>query len=870
MSKRVQPAAIAARCLPVVLLWLLLAAPTWAQITPYLQTPTGNSIWITWKTASGTQSLVEYGLSPGALDQSASGTNQLLGTDYNYHSVHLTGLIPDTTYHYRTITGAETSQIETFRTPPATGTHSGHFRILVMGDHQIRNEQRYIQLVTRARAKLESMYGTSVEQAVNIVLNVGDQVDVGTLDHYENLHFAQSAPISPNLPIQTAVGNHETYYDPGLALYRAHFHYENIVYQGITPPDGDAYYALQVANVLLLYLNSEDPSTTQTDWVRDVIAAASGDASVEWIISLSHRPYQAEQYVGDISGWLRDTVMPILASTPKHVLNIGAHHHLYARGQTTDWPMYHIISGGTAWDQFWGQSTERDFSDVEKTVANWAWQIIDIDLDAREMVVESYAEAHPKLGFVYDSQLIDRFHRKLDMGPPNQPSIVNNDLGAALDLSQPFTFESSAFSSLFGETLNSAQFQVASDVNFNTIRLDQTQAVVNWYGDTGAPIYEPTDIGLGSAATTLTLEPLALANGDYFIRVRHRDNNTLWSDWSVARSFSVTGSRDGDPTLFVAGQFATGSAVPVFYEHAARANPTWIGIYREGQNPGAGVGASAYHYPLTAASGQVSLGPLTKNDQYYAVMFEHLGGTSHVEVSPRVSFFYGDIPTLALANTADIEVGDTVSVTWAGSPGNARDWIGIYRVGDEPGSTQATAFAYAPAGSGSVDFASLPKGYYFAAMFVNDTYTQIGERISFAVNDPNAPIASASLSAASFQAGETVDFSFSDGPGTPKDYIGIFEAGAIPGIDLLVTYIYVDGSASGSITIDEDLPPGDYYAALYINDSYTAVSNPVNFSVLPSNDAGDAVQVPLPVSAAALLALMLALAGAGAVRARRR
>ncbi len=101
-----------------------------------------------------------------------------------------------------------------------------------MGDNQIIADNRYEKLVRAAKAKLESLYRQPVEASVNLVVNVGDQVDVGTLEQYEKVHFKMSAPVSGNLPIMTTVGNHEFYYDGGLALYGAHFHYNGDRLQG--------------------------------------------------------------------------------------------------------------------------------------------------------------------------------------------------------------------------------------------------------------------------------------------------------------------------------------------------------------------------------------------------------------------------------------------------------------------------------------------------------------------------------------------------------------------------------------------------------------------------------------------------------------
>ncbi|MGC4013596.1 MAG: hypothetical protein QM755_03615 [Luteolibacter sp.] len=49
---------------------------------------------------------------------------------------------------------------------------------------------------------------------------------------------------------------------------------------------------------------------------------------------------------------------------------------------------------------------------------------------------------------------------------------------------------------------------------------------------------------------------------------------------------------------------------------------------------------------------------------------------------------------------------------------------------------------------------------------------------------------------------------------------------------MLTSYLYFDGKTSGSATFHlPSLEPGDYFVAMYTNDSYTEVSNRFNFTV---------------------------------------
>jgi hypothetical protein len=230
----------------MVLLFMLLIGLNAQDLAPYLQSPADTSIWITWKTETNPESKVLYGEDSMALVNTVTGDYQVLSDDgydsnYFYHSVQLGGLEPDQFYYYRVVTGAQQSPIFRFRTQPSVGTSSGIYRFLVFGDHQVKNDDRYERLLRAARDKVIEKYGSTVEENVNLVINVGDQVDVGTLDHYEFVHFKPSAVLSGNIPIMTTVGNHETYGSLGLSAYYSHFFYDQLGYKGIVSPGNENY-----------------------------------------------------------------------------------------------------------------------------------------------------------------------------------------------------------------------------------------------------------------------------------------------------------------------------------------------------------------------------------------------------------------------------------------------------------------------------------------------------------------------------------------------------------------------------------------------------------------------------------------------------
>lgn len=803
-------------------------------LNPYLQAPTDTSIYVNWKTSSNPESVVEYGSTPEALINSVTGTNQIFSdTGYNnnyyYHTVKITGLTPNTKYYYRVKTGVLVSEIYSFKTMPMPGeaaTDDGHLRFLVLGDNQMRNVPRFDSLVSAAKRKIAEKWGEDLDPADNIAMTVmvGDQVDVGTLDHYEFVHFNKNKALSGYLPIQTLVGNHETYGTLGMQAYYDHYILDEMSYQGISSGT-ENYYANQVGNTLFIALDTEHTGLQQLTWVTQVLEAANNDDTVEWIISLGHRPYQAEQYVGDISTWVRNTVMPVLVTSPKHILHIGAHHHLYHRGQLKNTPTYQIISGGVAWDQYWGMSVEQDFEDVQKTISNWIYQIIDIDVNNGTFNVEAYS-----IGSVYNwknNELMDEFHRYSNLEAPQQPSILNEFDGG--DVALPLNIESSAYNTATEEPLNSTQFMIGKTPEFDIIEKDVYRDFENLYGPVGAQIDTTANVNEGVDITKLTLAENEIPNGEYFVKVRHRDSNLNWSEWSEVKSFNIINSEFADTQIQTdTTAYLPNTPIIVSFADTPGNATDWIGLYKISQTPGSSSPSQDWGYTNGQNSGNITFDGLTEVGRYYAAIFEN---DTYTEIANRQQFYVGPFVTLS----TDQEVydsGSAVTVTFENGPQLTNDWIGIYKVGHEPGSVNSTQWDYVTSTSGEFSFEGLADGYYFVQYFLEDGYDSVGEKVFFQVGDQITQLV---INKTVYNLNENIIATWTDAPGIIKDWLGIYHEGDDPNVDELVSYTYFDGLPEGTKVIpDENLPvePGDYFIVIFTNDSYNEVSNRVSFEVL--------------------------------------
>jgi len=827
------------------------------SIDPYLQAIQPTGIVINWKTSTTVSNpMIRYGLTENNLNATANGLcNLITGTGYNnnyfYNTIKLKGLQPATKYYYRVISGNDSSAINSFHTLPQPGmapNASGKLRFLIIGDNQLRNSFRYDTLMLAAKRKMAELYGPDFNDSVSFILNLGDQVDNGSLDHYENLHLKKSRYLSGVLPIQTAVGNHETYQPEGMRTYYEHFVLDSMHYKGIYSGN-EGYYSFQAGNVVVIYTNTDAVSTQQLNWAKKVVDTANVDPTVKWIITIGHRPYRAEQYVSDVSPWLRDQLIPYCMTSPKFLLNVGAHHHLYARGQFMEAPAYHIISGGVAWDQYWGNTAEEtNAEDVQKTIANWAYQLVEVDMVTDKADIYTYSIGGKKVKTAYsddteidwqDNVLIDAFHRYKNTPPPATPEITNV---FADSVQLPVTIQGSPFASTGNELLNSTEFQVSATRNFSVLEKRSFRNFEDLYGRPPGQ-YESAlsvDQNAGVDITQYTLAAGTVANGWHYVRTRYRDRNQSWSAWSVTDSFKVYNSVVFAPAITLDSARYSGRTVKATFTNGSTDPGAWIGIYKKGQTPGSG-SPSIVWQNTGGANGLLTftLPASLQAGEYYAAYF---GNGGYTQITPKVPFYFGPIPTLS-TTTYNFDLGVTVPIHFSNAPNLTNDWIGVYKISDVPGGgTNSTKWDYIRNTSGGVlNINGLAKGYYFATYLLQDQYAEASERIYFSVGDSITSLSIAGAEPHQFYLGEYITTSWMDAPGLTKDWLGIYSDTIAHPSSEFISYTYFDGLTSGTRDIPLMAMPqtlGSYYLVMFTNDSYTEVSNRVHFEMIPG--------VPLP------------------------
>ena len=104
---------------------------------PYIQSPDQNSVIIAWNTATAGVGVLNWGTSPGSLNNTVTET-----TSTQFHAVTITGLQPNTQYYYQAATTADNfqSSIEYFYTAKPDNIRQMDF--VVYGDCGFNSSQQ--------------------------------------------------------------------------------------------------------------------------------------------------------------------------------------------------------------------------------------------------------------------------------------------------------------------------------------------------------------------------------------------------------------------------------------------------------------------------------------------------------------------------------------------------------------------------------------------------------------------------------------------------------------------------------------------------------------------------------------------------------
>jgi acid phosphatase type 7 len=288
---------------------------------PYVQGVTASSAIICWVSQHPRLGVVEYGKTP---ELGRKGTDLRVR---RRHAVALTGLDPDSTYHYRVEGVGESSSTGSLRTAPV-GEHS-RFGFAVVGDSGSGGKGQLA--VAALLGRLEP----------DLVLHTGDVVyPAGQERHYDRRFFAPYRNLIKTVPVFPVLGNHDVRKGNGAAFL------ENFHPPLSSPGSTKRYYSFDWGNIHFVALNSElyhSDRGSDPEEQRDFLERDLATTRKNWRIVFLHRsPYGSSRHGGDEK--VRENLEPLFV---KHEVDLvfSGHDHVYERTVPIRGVTY-VVSGG--------------------------------------------------------------------------------------------------------------------------------------------------------------------------------------------------------------------------------------------------------------------------------------------------------------------------------------------------------------------------------------------------------------------------------------------------------------------------------------------------------------------------------------------
>ena len=185
-------------------------------------------------------------------------------------------------------------------------------------------------------------------------------------------------------------------------------------------------------------------------------------------------------------------------------------------------------------------------------------------------------------------------------------------------------------------------------------------------------------------------------------------------------------------------------------------------------------------------------------------------------ISCTVCFFvvsmFWNVPAQAQSLKASPESiyfgpGKKITVNFSGAPGNANDWVGIFKVGADTRSYISYQYLQSKK-SGTLTFnAPEEVGKYEFRMWEKEWTRQIAVSNQVSIVYPPAKL-SPGVQKMNIGPGKKISVSFEQAPGYANDWIGLFKVGAAE--KSYITYLYLQGKTSGSLEFAAPEEPGSY------------------------------------------------------------
>lgn len=248
--------------------------------------------------------------------------------------VSATGLAGKTTYYYQYTNDKDNANGWSTAAVLKTGD-TANYKMLFVGDPQIGSSGSVAHDAFNWNRTLE--VATRENPDFAFVLSAGDQTEHSATSSNESrdaeVQYAGylSAAALKNLPVATAIGNHES----GGAFYLNHFNNPGVTGKGTTAAGGDYYFSY--GDALFIVLNSNNDNGAEHDLAMQAAIASHPDA--KWRIAMFHHDiYGAGAPHANSDGAAKRSYLAPLMDKYGVDICLTGHDHTYSR-------TYQILDG---------------------------------------------------------------------------------------------------------------------------------------------------------------------------------------------------------------------------------------------------------------------------------------------------------------------------------------------------------------------------------------------------------------------------------------------------------------------------------------------------------------------------------------------
>lgn len=499
-------------------------------IQPYLQDALPNSIYILWETDDQNNGTVEWGLTED-LGNSVTATSEVIEGAYRVNAGFVEGLERFTTYYYKVVSGEAESPVYSFKTPPFASDHMD-FRIVAMSDMQQDGAfpDKFQEVVEDGVISyLENEFGGEIEDNLALVIIPGDLVVNGNdYSSWDNTFFEPSEQLFSRVPVYPVLGNHE---------YNSVFYvnYFKLPENGIEGLEEHAWHK-DYGNVRIIGMDSNGGYATeeQLSWLQETLDETCAADSIDFVFAQLHHPHHSELWTPgnlDYTGEVIAALEQFSSNCGKPSIHFFGHTHAYSRGHSRDHKhlMVNAASAGGAIDN-WGEFPNFDYEEYAKSTDEYGFVTVEITADDDPTVTVKHFAMGDQEGsssYVLNDEVSMKKNPSVSATPiPLYP--VNLELAPECVILRGNNFISDSENAEHGQS----QWQVTtSEEGFDSPVVESWKNFENWYfeQDTQASddLTDEEVIGLST-------------NTEYLWRVRYRDKELNWSDWSEPATFVTT------------------------------------------------------------------------------------------------------------------------------------------------------------------------------------------------------------------------------------------------------------------------------------------------------------------------------------------